>query len=95
MRYTGLLIGLLLSFGTQAAVTLDQRSQPSATERLEPVVTVEFIDQVARRCSVNPNDLPEARGGDILYGILLAARESGLEVEAIEIDSCGANFSGF
>jgi hypothetical protein len=95
MRHISLLIGLIAAFGTQAGVTADRQIQSSTIERLEPVVTVEFVDLVARHCTVNTTDSPDSRRGDVLYGILLAARESGLEVESIETDSCSAGYSGF
>lgn len=55
----------------------------------EQVLTIEFVQHQGRQCnSRNRITSIHKPGGEALLGILLAAKESGIEVETIEGDDC-------
>ena len=93
MRVLVFSLFLLLINNVEAAVG----NQTLSTRILEPILTVEFVQRQERQCnSPNRKNRPEKNPSienpsvenEVLLGILLAARESGIEVKTIEENLC-------
>jgi hypothetical protein len=82
---------LLIAFSTEGAIS----TQPSLERVEEGVVKLSFVLNEPLTClergQPGSKHLEQALPSAALYGILLAAKESGLEV-TIERDDCTLNF---
>lgn len=79
----------LLLFVTNTSIASNTKPQ---IKQAEPVTELEFVVSAKPVCAAQLQDVPKnlapSLPGEVLFGVMLAANESGIEVGEIESDAC-------
>jgi hypothetical protein len=92
LQYSLLSALLLIASNVHSAMTTMEPVDPS----FEHVITIDFVKVTERRCTpeIGPSTPVDSTFQEnALYGILLAAEESDIEVSTIDNDHCLQDFS--